>query len=675
MLAEVIPEAKSYKSDCFSYSIPKILEPNIMIGSIVLVPFGKKNVRGVVRSIKNSETGINTQYTVKPIISIDNSLRVDPSFFEIIDWMANNYLCTQGEALSLFLPPTMKRPPKVCLNKNQANYVNHKKLSDVQNEIFQEIIKTGNKKPHLIHGVTGSGKTEIYIQLCLETIKKDKSCVVLVPEIILTPQNIERFKKVFKDDVSLIHSNLSRGEKYKAYFEFLNGARKVIIGPRSALLIPNPNIGIIIIDEEHEDSYKQDQAPRYHAVNLAEQMSKEMGAMLVLGSATPRIETFYKANSGRYMLHKLRTRFNKMLMPSSVIVDLKNEMKSNNFSPISNKMQEALNSVLKSKKQAILFLNRRGSSTFVSCRDCGEVINCPNCDIPLVHHINTNSYLYCHHCNYRSPVPSVCPACNGLKIKFFGAGVEKIEQEVKRLFPNAKIARVDAENIKNKTDYQKFYDDFKNHRFDIAIGTQMISKGFDMPDVNLVGIISADTGLHLPYFRASEKIFRLVTQVSGRSGRDKDIGQTIIQTYWPNSRAILAASQHDFNAFYETEIINRKKHGYPPFSHLIRVISEDEKQDKALKNIEKILPELENLNLQFIGPGLCFFQRLRNKWRYHTIIKLPNDLINYQESNNNHQTTSKSQKNNEKVIKLNTLRELWKNNLNLTWDVDPTDLL
>lgn len=656
MIIEVIPEAKSYKSDTFTYSVPAEMEEAIRIGSIVTISFGKNNIRGAVKKIMDEELGRNRKYQIKKIVSVEPLFEIHNSYFKIIDWLAEHYFCAAGEALSLFLPPEMKRLPRNESQNGQIkiNHQNLKKLSDAQNSIYQEIINQNNDKPHLIYGVTGSGKTEIYIRICLDAVNQGKSCVVLVPEIILTPQNIERFKKVFGENVALIHSKLSQSEKYLAYLDFYQGHKKIIIGPRSALLVPNPNIGLIIIDEEHEDSYKQDQSPRYHTADLAEKIAKETGAILVLGSATPRIETFYKAKSGEYILHSLSNRYNKLLMPPSEIVDLKNEIRSHNNSLISIKLQTALTKILADKKQAILFLNRRGSSTFVSCRDCGEVINCPNCDIPLVHHIITRSYLYCHHCDYKADVPSVCPKCGSVKIKFFGAGVERVEQEVKKLFPAAKIARVDAETIKNKADHEKFYQDFKNHNFDIVIGTQMISKGFDMPQVDLVGIVSADTGLHLPYFRASEKIFRLVTQVSGRSGRSHHAGQTIIQTYWPESRAIMTAARHDFIAFYEAEIINRKKHNYPPFSRILRIVSEHEKPEKAKSQLDKILPSLDQLDLEYIGPGHCFFQRLRNKWRYHIIIKLK-DLRT-------------------KELK-NGLRELWKDNLNLIWDMDPVDLL
>jgi primosomal protein N' (replication factor Y) len=496
----------------------------------------------------------------------------------------------------------------------------------------------------------------------MEALNKGKSSIMLVPEIILTPQNIERFKEAFGSEVVLMHSGLSASERFQAYYDFNSGRKKIIVGPRSALLVPSSNIGLIIIDEEHEDAYKQDMSPRYHTVQLAEIIARQQKAILVLGSATPNIESFYKAQISEFNLHKIDNRYNKLLLPPAEIVDLKNEIRSGNNSVISQKLLSAIDLVLKQKKQAILFLNRRGSSTFVSCRECGEVLNCPNCSIPLVHHNSSYDYLYCHHCNYRSKVPAKCPKCLGAKIKFFGAGVEKVEHEIKQLFPKARVVRIDAETMKNKKDHHSFYQDFKNHRFDIAIGTQMISKGFDIPNVDLVGIISADTGLHLPYFRASEKIFRLITQVSGRSGRNNNIGKTIIQTYWPNSRAVQFASKHDYLGFYQQEIANREKHSYPPFSRIIRVVSEHEEPKKSLLALEKIIPQLEEIGLEYLGPAPCFLQRLRNKWRYHVIIKLKNPSTELRAGSETEELK-------------NNLREIWKNNLNLIWDVDPNDLL
>lgn len=661
MQVEVIPETKSFKSETFTYAVPKDLQKDIGVGHLVIVPFGKQKIRAVVKEIISPEYTNQPEYPIKEILS-DLGFFLPKQYFRVIDWLQDSYFCTAGEALSLFLPPEMKRPPKAKLmNSNHPSKI--KELSQAQSEILTEILKSNSRQPHLIYGVTGSGKTEIYIHLCQHYLNLGKSVVVLVPEIILTPQTVERFTQAFGDNIALLHSRLSQGERFRAYEDFRSGQKQVIIGPRSALLVPNNNIGLIIIDEEHEDAYKQDQSPRYHAVDLAEKIAEALSACLVLGSATPRVESYYKASSGKYLLHQLKSRYNKLMLPPAEIIDLRNELRSQNSSVISERLHKAIDNILKKQKQAILFLNRRGASTFVSCRECGEVIKCKNCDIPLVHHSSNGSYLYCHHCDLKAPIPTECPNCHGVKIKFFGTGVEKVESEVKKIFPQAKVRRIDAETIKSRSDYNSFYTDFKNRKFDIAIGTQMITKGLDLPHVDLVGIISADTGLHLPYFRASEKIFRLVTQVSGRSGRAANSGQTIIQTYWPGSSAIKFAANHDFEGFYNHEVANRQKHGYPPFARLIRIVSENEDSEKAKHNLETLATQLDSFTqkypegFDYIGPGLCFFQRMRGKWRYHLIIKLLGE-------------------DEEQLSKImSELRELWKNHLKFVWDYDPSDLL
>jgi len=682
MIVEVIPATRTnIDLEVFSYSIPKELEDDIKVGSIVTVPFGKKKLRGVVKKIKNDtkchpelqrealgsskvfrgSTEVTLRrsrgFKIKDIISVNPNFLISKAYLLIIDWISKYYFCTLGEALSLFLPPEMKNPRKqeVWSKKSKKSKKNFKKLNTEQKKIFTKLkskLVANDKKPALIHGVTGSGKTEVYIHLAHEILKVGKQVIVLVPEIILTPQTVERFREAFGDEIALIHSKISKSEKYHCYHDFYNGNKKIIVGPRSALLLPSNNIGLIIVDEEQEDAYKQDKNPRYNAIDLAEQIAKRNDALLVLGTATPRVETYHKSKVGIYDLFELKNRHNQLLLPPAEIVDLREEIKKKNYSPLSETMIENIENTIKKKKQVLLFINRRGTSTFVSCRECGYVENCPNCEIPLIHHINNHqSSLRCHHCDFKKAVPTSCPECKSVKIKFFGSGIEKVEYEIVKLFPKAKIKRVDSETIKSSTDHKKFYDDFKNHKINIAIGTQMLAKGFDIPGVDLVGIVSADVGLHMPHFRASEKTFRILTQVSGRSGRSHNVGKTVIQSYWPKSGAIEAASKHDYQLFYEEEIKHRKELGYPPFSQIIRVISENRSNDKAKKEIQQIVSDLEKENIEFIGPSLCFFQRLRGKWRYHIIIKL------------------KNQKSKIKIM------ETFKKHQYLTWDVDPYDLV
>ncbi len=679
MIVEVIPATRTnIDLEVFSYSVPQELEKDIKVGSIVTIPFGKKKLRGAVVRIQDQIEKIKNDmkchpeqsevfrgsaevtlrgsrgFKIKDILSISPNFLIPQSYLLVVDWISKYYFCSLGEALNLFMPPEMKNPRKQIL-ETRSQKLKIKKLNTEQEKIFKKLrtnLGKKDKKPALIHGVTGSGKTEVYIHLAKETIKAGKQVIVLVPEIILTPQTVERFEEAFGNQITLIHSKISKSEKYHCYQNFSKGEKKIIVGPRSALLVPSENIGLIIIDEEQEDAYKQDKNPRYNTIDLAEQIAKELNALLVLGTATPRAETYCKAKTGIYDLYELKNRHNQLLLPPAEVVDLKEEIKKKNYSPLSEKMIADIENTLKKKKQVLLFINRRGTSTFVSCRECGFVENCPNCDIPLIHHVsNRDSSLRCHHCDYKKAVPTACPECKSVKIKFFGSGVEKVEHEINELFPRARVKRVDSETIKSKSDHKKFYSDFKNHKIDIAIGTQMIAKGFDIPGVDMVGIVSADVGLHMPHFRAGEKTFRILTQVSGRSGRTHDVGKTIIQTYWPESDAIKTASKHDYGLFYNEEIKHRAELDYPPFSKIIRVVSENRSSTKAKNEIQKVAEDLKKADIEFIGPGLCFFQRLRNKWRFHIIIKL--------------KTKSKKKK----------VMDIFKKHQYLTWDVDPYDLV
>lgn len=651
MIAEIITEVKS-DLDTFSYLIPKKLEGIVARGSIVRIPFGKRKIRGIIRNISNDV--IDGKFKLKEIDTV-LEYTLPLKYLEIIKWIKEYYLCSLSEAMTIFLPPDMKRPRANTLKaEKKAEDSANISLSEQQQLIFDyldsEISSTEAKKPALIFGVTGSGKTEIYIKLIERALLLNKKVVVLVPEIMLTPQTVERLEKFFADKITLMHSNLSASEKYNCYFDFKSGKKPIIIGPRSALLVPDENIGLIIIDEEHEDSYKQEQNPRYHAFDLAKIIAEKTKAMLVLCSATPRVETYYKAEQGEYSLHLLDKRFQGE-MPVGKIIDLKNELRAKNYSVLSNDLRKALTEILESDKQALLFLNRRGMSTFVSCRDCGHIILCKDCSIPLVHHLNsTDEKLVCHHCDYKQVIPTSCPNCSSIRIKYFGTGIEKVEREVRESFPTARVARVDASTIKSKNDYEKFYKKFKNHEVDFVIGTQMIAKGFDIPNVDLVGIISADTGLNLPHFKAAERSFQILTQVSGRSGRREKTGKTIIQTYWPEAIPILASSTHDYISFYRNEISERKKFGYPPFQKIVRIISENASMEVAFEKLDNLSKDLRSAQINFIGPGICFYERLHNKYRYQIIIK--SDRIP-----------------DKRIIKV------LENHSHLVFDVDPVNLL
>ena len=681
MIVDVIVETRTRgDSETFSYLVPDNIKNDVKVGSIVEVPFGSRTLLGVVQKTERG-TGSDKKFKLKEIKSVNPLFSLPNQYLIISKWISEYYFASLGESAALFLPPKILHPRKKSENLIPKSETNSKlkKLNNDQNKIFESLKKKlispnptsprlrGAPTPALIHGVTGSGKTEIYIKLAKEVIKNKKQVVVLVPEIILTPQTILKFTEVFGDQICLMHSKLNTSEKFHCYRDFFSGNKPIIIGPRSALLVPSENIGLIIVDEEQEESYKQEQNPRYNAVDLAEKIAKSEKALLLLGTATPRVEIYYKAKEGIYDLYSLKSRYNKLLLPPAQIVNLKDEIKKDNRFVVSERLQEELAMILKNKKQALLFLNRRGSSTFVSCRECGFVVNCPKCQIPLIHHnIKAGFDMRCHHCDFRSMSPTTCPECQSIKIKFFGAGVEKVENQLQTLFPKARIARVDADTIRSKKDYDKLFQKIKQKKIDFILGTQMLAKGHDFPEIDLVGIISADTGLHMPQFRASEKTFRILTQVSGRSGRTHNVGKTIIQTYWPNSRAIKAAAQHDFETFYNEEIAVRKKSNYPPFSNIVRVVSEDRDIKKAKSNIVALEKELMSSGFDFIGPGLAFFQRIRDKWRFHIIIKLPTTSYKLQ-------TTSKTRSNTSKLQ--TKLHEIYPKHSSLIWNVDAYDLL
>ena len=653
MYAKVIPETKTKGGEgFFCYSVPDEMSDIIRIGNVVNIPFGKRHIRGLVIELPEQIIG---SYKTKDIHSIIPDFLLAQPYIETIKWISEYYLCSLGEALEMFLPPEMKRPKisKTIEPKIKSDAI--KKLSIDQQEIFEVLLTqlqaVGRKKPALIHGVTGSGKTEVYIKLTEEALKLGLQVIVLVPEIILTPQTVQRFEDVFGENIALMHSQLSRSEKYNCYWDFYNGTKKILIGPRSALMVPSSHLGLIIVDEEQEDAFKQEQNPRYHAVELATKIAALTGSLLVLGSATPRIETYFRAKSGEFNLFEIASRFERDEMPKSTIIDLKNEIRGGNLSPISLKLQEKIAQVLANKKQVLLFLNRRGMSTFVSCRDCGEVINCPNCLIPLVYHVNSyESKLNCHHCDHKAPVPSSCPKCGSNRIKFFGAGIERVASEIKKLYPGANIRLIDSASAKNKGEYEKFYNELKNGTIDIAIGTQILAKGLDIEGIDLVGIISADTGLHMPHYRATEKVFQIISQVSGRSGRKHNAGETIIQSYWPESSPIIHASNHDFINFYDEEISNRQLFNYPPFGKIVHVVSEHIDEKIAQGEIFKVAEKLREKKVIFIGPSPCFYQKLHSKFRYHIIIK----------------TAALPDKN---------ISQIYHEHDNIIWDIDAVNLL
>lgn len=503
-------------------------------------------------------------------------------------------------------------------NKDSA-----KTLTIEQENIIREYINSDDTM-FLLKGVTGSGKTEVYMKLVERVLLEGKSAIILVPEIALTPQMIERFKGRFGVNVALFHSKLSDGERFDEWFRVKEGKAKVIVGARSAIFLPAKNLGLIIIDEEHENTYKSEQNPKYQTKEVAEYLSELKGCKVILGSATPSIETYYRALTGEIKLLELNSRVDNKPMPPMKVIDMRNELKGGNKSLFSRELFIAIQERLKRKEQIILFLNRRGFSTFVSCRSCGYVFKCDECDISMTYH--KNGLLICHYCGKTKREPRECPKCHSKYVKFFGAGTQRVEEEVKKYFNNAGILRMDVDTTRDKHSYERIYNTFKNGEADILIGTQMVSKGLDFKNVTLVGILAADMSINIPDYRAAERTFQIITQVAGRAGRGDKQGEVLIQTYTPQHYSLQYAVNYDYEGFYEKEFTVRAMMKYPPFGKLL-LINGTSKKEELLKNFMHkitmmIKPLVENcLDIEILGPIPCMISKVKENYRWQIVIK------------------------------------------------------
>ena len=502
-----------------------------------------------------------------------------------------------------------------------------KTLSEDQKNIINEVISDfdeGRRETYLIHGITGSGKTEVYMQLIGEILQRGKQAIVLIPEIALTYQTLLRFFRRFGDRVSVLNSSLSPGEKYDQCERAKNGEIDVIIGPRSALFTPFPNIGLIIIDEEHESSYKSESSPKYHARETAIEVARLHGASVVLGSATPSLEAYYRASEGEYRLFTLKERLTGGMLPEVYTVDLREELKAGNRSIFSRKLQELLAARLEKGEQSILFLNRRGYAGFVSCRSCGHVMKCPHCDVSLSEH--KNGMLVCHYCGFQTPRPALCPKCGSKYIMGFRAGTQQIEEKLKELFPGVRTLRMDADTTRTKDSYEKILSAFANEEADVLVGTQMIVKGHDFPKVTLVGVLAADLSLSAGDFRAGERTFQLLTQAAGRAGRGSLKGEVVIQTYQPDHYAVVHAAAQDYEGFYEEEILYREMLEYPPAAHMLAVqiyAREEESGGRLAKRLAKEAGKTDG-SLRIVGPAAASIGKINDIFRFVFYVKHQN---------------------------------------------------
>ena len=497
-------------------------------------------------------------------------------------------------------------------------------LSEKQLAAANTVINKG-KGTFLIHGVTGSGKTEVYMKIAMEAIKKGKQVILLVPEIALTPQMTSRFYSRFGDSVAVLHSALSLGERLDEWRRIRRGDASIIIGARSAIFAPCDNIGAIIIDEEHEQSYKSESSPRYHARDIAHALAKKHKCPLVLGSATPSIESYYNAKCGRYTLIELLDRYNQKPLPEVLIADMRAELKDGNKTVLSRLLAGEIRENILRGQQTILFLNRRGYSTFVSCRDCGFVFTCPDCNVSLTYHKN-NDMLTCHYCGHREKVKSICPKCQSSRVRDFGKGTQKAQEQIETIFPDARILRMDADTTSGKRGHEKLLDKFAGEKTDILLGTQMVTKGLDFKNVTLAGVLAADASLNIDDFRAQERTFNLITQVCGRAGRGEISGRCVLQTYSPDNPTLLLAAQQDYKAFYEEEIKYRQEFLYPPFCDIINITVSSSDKEEAESAANKIAMTLRVAlrsyeNCAFYGPAPAPVSRIQGRYRVRLWMK------------------------------------------------------
>lgn len=501
-------------------------------------------------------------------------------------------------------------------------------LSADQRQALREILEalnSGKQQTILLHGVTGSGKTEVYMQAIHEVISYGRQAIVLVPEISLTPQTRQRFVQRF-GQVAVLHSHMSPIERHHQWRKISAGQTPVVIGPRSAIFAPLPRLGLIVLDEEHENSFKQDNVPRYHARDVALHRAFLEQIPLVLGSATPSLESWHRAQNGVYRLASLPRRIHNRPLPHVDLIDLRSQKPEPGRGAVTRQLHLAIEEALREKGQVILLLNRRGFATTIQCPQCGHVVSCPDCDLPLTHH-RDGGKACCHYCDYQIPTPPACPACKFDGVRFSGLGTQRLEVEVRHRFPSATIARMDSDTMRRPGSHERVLGQFREGKVQILLGTQMIAKGLDFPNVLLVGVINADTSLHFPDFRAAEKTFQLVTQVAGRTGRGERAGHVLVQTFSPEHPAIVAASKHDFIGFAGAELAQRAQFGYPPHGHLARIIMRGpdltETDGFAESFVRKLQAtrQLQGIDCRILGPAQPPLARLRGKYRFHAILQ------------------------------------------------------
>ena len=693
MLADILVEVVAKTTDkTFTYHIPDGMKAKE--GMRALVPFGRRNIEGFIIRIYDE---VELDYEVKDIIQlVDEKPVLNEEMLELGKYISKKTLSPLTLSYQTMLPSGLKAREKTNINKKIVKYlhvlkvgefkgekqkqvfdyvkknnlvlkaeankisssvvktlINNGYLEEVEKEVYRldeevevekkhydlteeqakvlESVKFDKFKPYLLHGVTGSGKTLVYIRLIEKVLKQGKEAILLVPEISLTPQVVNIFKKRFGKTIAILHSGLSNGEKYDEWRKIERKEVSIVIGARSAMFAPFTNLGIIIIDEEHSNTYKQDNVPRYNAIDVALRRGKTYNIPVVLGSATPSVESYTRAKTGIYELLVMKNRVNKK-MPKVYLVDMKDEFKKGNrvFSDI---FKEKMNDRLSKNEQVLVLLNRRGYSTVITCKECGFTHKCPNCDIPLTYHKNGN-IMKCHYCDYKVPRLLECPKCHSKNINSLGMGTEKLESLIKEEFKDAKVIRMDQDTTRNKGAHKRIIDDFKEGKYNVLVGTQMIAKGLDFPKVTLVCVVNGDATLNIPDFRSSERTYELLSQVSGRAGRDKLDGEVIIQGFNVSHYSIVYAKNNDYESFYNEEMKIRKVLKYPPYYNLCLIKVSGKNYDEVYNEASKITTYLKsNLNNIVLGPASASMPKINNIYYVQIIIKFKNtkEILSYLE--------------------------------------------
>lgn len=617
-------------------------EFKVQRGDIVNVSLGKRNVKGYVINETSRNLVEDSKFKLKEVISIDEQWpKLHDPFLKWLEWVADYYIHPLGQVIQLSFPPLSKttkarkssRAPVVPILEKTKRPV----LTAEQKKCVDAIDLENKFSVHLIHGVTGSGKTEIYLQLFEKCIEQNKKGLFLLPEISLTPQLVHRFVERFGDQVAVLHSQLTDRERTNQWWEIIEGEKKILIGARSALFCPVKNLGLVVVDEEHESSFKQDEKLKYHGRDCAVMLGKFSDCAVILGSATPSLESWKNAQEKKYSLHSLVQRVANRPLPTIEIVDLrleKENQKRLNILPfwLSMAFYQKMLIAIENKEQIALLLNRRGMANTIFCQSCGYTAECPNCDISLTLH--AKSHLVCHYCDYHQNYNLKCPECPSGELTALGLGTELIEQDLQKLFPDLVIARADRDEIQSRTDMENLIADMENEKINILVGTQMIAKGLDFPKLNLVGLVLADVGFNLPDFRATEKSFQLITQMSGRSGRhvlqSDTAGQVFVQTYNPDHESLTYAKSHDYLGFVQCELQARAPLNYPPYQKMISFRIQSMSQDLAQQTVQQIKLRAQSLiekfpdhykDLQILGPAAAPLAKLKNNYRFHMIIK------------------------------------------------------